>query len=95
MEKGKSYYWCSCGLSKKQPFCDGAHSKTNGLKPLKFEVQETKKYLLCGCKQTSNQPFCDMTHLSVIAKGIFGKNDNVMSDQRRAEIEQTLQKPSN
>ncbi len=47
VEAGKSYYWCSCGLSKSQPFCDGSHTGT-GLAPIKFEATETKTVYLCG-----------------------------------------------
>ncbi|KAJ3095785.1 hypothetical protein HDU97_006550 [Phlyctochytrium planicorne] len=58
---GKDYYFCSCGQSKNQPFCDGSHKGT-AFKPLKFTVDEAKKYWLCGCKLTENAPFCDGTH---------------------------------
>lgn len=61
VEAGKSYYWCACGKSAKQPFCDGAHKDT-GMTPLKFDATESKKVFLCGCKATANQPMCDGTH---------------------------------
>lgn len=61
LEPGKTYYWCSCGRSENQPFCDGSHKVTK-LEPLAFEVDEKKKYGLCGCKHTNNKPFCDGTH---------------------------------
>ena len=61
VEAGKSYYWCACGKSTKQPFCDGAHKDT-GMTPLKFEATETKKVFFCGCKATAKQPMCDGTH---------------------------------
>ena len=61
VEAGKSYYWCACGKSAKQPFCDGSHKDT-GMMPLKFDAQESKKVYLCGCKATAKQPFCDSTH---------------------------------
>ena len=61
VEAGKSYYWCACGKSAKQPFCDGAHKDT-GMTPLKFEATETKKVFFCGCKATVKQPMCDGTH---------------------------------
>jgi len=61
VEAGKSYWWCACGKSAKQPFCDGAH-KGSGMNPVKFDASETKKVYLCGCKATSKQPFCDGTH---------------------------------
>ena len=58
---GKSYYWCACGKSAKQPFCDGSHKDT-GMTPLKYDAQETKKVFFCGCKATNKQPLCDGTH---------------------------------
>ena len=62
--EGKAYYWCSCGQSAKQPFCDGSHKGTD-FNPVVFKATETKKMYLCGCKATSNQPFCDGTHNSL------------------------------
>ena len=61
IEKNKSYFWCSCGLSSKQPFCDGSHKNTE-FSPVKFIADETKKMFFCTCKQTNNQPFCDGSH---------------------------------
>ncbi|KAJ3112110.1 hypothetical protein HDU96_004945, partial [Phlyctochytrium bullatum] len=58
---GRDYYWCSCGKSKNQPFCDGSHKGTS-FTPLKFSVDESKKYFLCGCKISDSKPFCDGTH---------------------------------
>ncbi|MSQ69772.1 MAG: CDGSH iron-sulfur domain-containing protein [Betaproteobacteria bacterium] len=55
------YWWCACGQSKKQPFCDGTH-KGSGFVPTKFTVTEAEKVWLCGCKQTKNQPRCDGSH---------------------------------
>jgi CDGSH iron-sulfur domain-containing protein 3 len=64
VEAGKSYYWCSCGLSKGQPFCDGSHQGT-GLSPIKFEAAETKTVYLCGCKSSKSGVFCDGSHASL------------------------------
>ena len=61
VEAGKSYYWCACGLSKKQPFCDGSHKETD-FTPVKFEATESKKVFFCGCKATGSQPMCDGSH---------------------------------
>jgi CDGSH-type Zn-finger protein len=61
VEKNKSYFWCSCGLSSKQPFCDGSHKNTE-FSPVKFIADETKKMFFWACKQTNNQPFCDGSH---------------------------------
>ncbi|GAB4217799.1 MAG: hypothetical protein OHK0012_23730 [Synechococcales cyanobacterium] len=56
-----TYYWCSCGASSNQPFCDGAHKGT-GLAPKPFTVTEQKPVALCLCKHTGNTPFCDGAH---------------------------------
>jgi CDGSH iron-sulfur domain-containing protein 3 len=61
LEEGKTYYWCTCGLSAKQPFCDGAH-KGSGMKSLCFTAPASGTAYLCGCKQTKNPPFCDGSH---------------------------------
>lgn len=61
VEQGKSYFWCSCGRSAKQPFCDGSHAGTE-LTPLKFDATESKKVYFCGCKATKKQPMCDGSH---------------------------------
>ncbi|HKK07011.1 MAG TPA: CDGSH iron-sulfur domain-containing protein [Gammaproteobacteria bacterium] len=55
------YWWCACGRSKNQPFCDGSHQGTE-FTPVKFTVSEDRKVWLCGCKHSSNAPFCDGTH---------------------------------
>ncbi len=56
-----TYYWCSCGRSAKQPFCDGAHKGTDFV-PLKFDVALAGKQALCLCKHTGTKPFCDGAH---------------------------------
>lgn len=61
VEAGTTYYWCACGLSKTQPFCDGSH-KGGGFSPMKFEATETRKVYFCGCKQSANKPLCDGAH---------------------------------
>ncbi|OXA51716.1 CDGSH iron-sulfur domain-containing protein 3, mitochondrial [Folsomia candida] len=63
--EGKSYFWCACGQSKSQPFCDKLCNNTHykiSMRPVKFIPPETKDYWFCNCKQTSKRPFCDGTH---------------------------------
>jgi len=64
VEAGKVYYWCSCGLSQKQPFCDGSHKDTD-LSPLPYVATETKTLAMCGCKYSSTKPLCDGSHKSL------------------------------
>jgi CDGSH-type Zn-finger protein len=58
------YWWCACGRSRKQPFCDGSHKVTE-FKPVKFTLTEQKKVYLCGCKHTATAPFCNSAHKSL------------------------------
>ena len=57
-----SYWWCACGQSKKQPYCDGSHKKDGEFTPMKVELQEAKRVALCNCKHSGNKPFCDGAH---------------------------------
>jgi CDGSH-type Zn-finger protein len=61
VEAGKTYFWCACGKSATQPFCDGAH-KGSGIAPVKFTADADKKMFFCGCKASAKAPFCDGTH---------------------------------
>lgn len=61
LEAGKSYWWCACGLSKDQPWCDGSHQGT-GIDPVEFSVEEGGRNYLCGCKHAKQPVFCDGTH---------------------------------
>ncbi len=61
VEAGKSYYWCACGKSKTQPFCDGAHADTD-ITPVQYDASESTTVYFCGCKATKNQPLCDGSH---------------------------------
>ena len=63
-EAGRKYFWCACGRSKKQPFCDGSHSGTS-FTPVLYECTETQDLWFCGCKATGNKPFCDGTHATL------------------------------
>ncbi|XP_035228306.1 CDGSH iron-sulfur domain-containing protein 3, mitochondrial-like isoform X2 [Stegodyphus dumicola] len=72
LEKDKTYSWCACGLSKKQPFCDGSHKNDpKELKPVRFNPPKSGRFLLCRCKQTNNRPYCDLTHIKTfIPEGV-------------------------
>lgn len=59
-----TYYWCSCGQSQNQPYCDGAHKGTE-FTPVKFTLDEDKQVALCQCKMSANSPFCDGAHASI------------------------------
>lgn len=61
LKAGKEYYWCACGRSKNQPFCDGSHEGTE-FKPLAFTPEENGEAHLCRCKRTGNPPYCDGSH---------------------------------
>ncbi|AQQ66794.1 hypothetical protein Mag101_03410 [Microbulbifer agarilyticus] len=61
LEKSKEYFFCVCGKSGNQPFCDGSHAGT-GLKPKLFTPEKTGSFYLCQCKQSANIPYCDGTH---------------------------------
>lgn len=56
-----TYWWCSCGLSKSQPFCDGSHKGT-GMNPQKVEIKEAGMVAWCACKHSRKMPFCDGAH---------------------------------
>jgi len=56
-----TYWWCSCGRSKGQPFCDGSHKGTE-FAPLKVECTEAKKVAWCACKHSGKKPYCDGSH---------------------------------
>lgn len=60
LEPGE-YWWCACGRSSNQPWCDGSHKGT-GFTPQKLCIEEKKRYAICTCKHTQNAPFCDGTH---------------------------------
>lgn len=62
VEAGKDYWWCACGRSQKQPFCDGSHKAEGLFNPVKYTATETATVWFCGCKGTGKAPLCDGTH---------------------------------
>jgi CDGSH iron-sulfur domain-containing protein 3 len=64
VESGKSYYWCSCGQSKNQPFCDGSHQGTS-FTPTEYKATENKTVYFCGCKHSKSGALCDGSHSSL------------------------------
>ena len=61
VEAGKSYWWCACGKSQKQPFCDGSHKGTDFV-PTEFKAEKDGKMFFCGCKHSDKRPLCDGSH---------------------------------
>lgn len=61
VEAGKDYFWCACGKSKTQPFCDGSH-KGSAFRPVRYTAEKDETKWFCACKQTNGQPFCDGSH---------------------------------
>ena len=64
VEDGKTYYWCACGRSKNQPFCDGSHQGSD-FTPVAYTATQSGRVFFCGCKKSSNKPVCDGTHNSL------------------------------
>ncbi|KAG7256297.1 hypothetical protein CRUP_037173 [Coryphaenoides rupestris] len=78
---GKRYSWCTCGHSKKQPFCDGSHkTKAPGMAPHRFVPEKDCTVWLCGCKYTNTAPFCDGTHkMEFIASATLAEESDLKS----------------
>ena len=64
VEAGKKYFWCACGKSADQPFCDGSHAGSE-FTPIRYDAETSGKVFFCGCKRSSNKPHCDGTHTFV------------------------------
>ena len=64
VEAGKPYFWCACGQSKNQPFCDGSHKGTE-FTPVAFKPAQSWRVFFCGCKHSKNRPMCDGTHAKI------------------------------
>ena len=64
VEEGRKYFWCSCGKSNRQPFCDGSHQGSEFL-PLTYVAETTRTLYFCACKHTRGEPLCDGSHNSL------------------------------
>ena len=64
LKAGETVYWCTCGRSKAQPFCDGSHQGTS-FEPMPFTAQKDDSYYFCTCKRTATPPFCDGAHKQI------------------------------
>ena len=64
VKKGQTYWWCACGRSKSQPFCDGSHKGTS-FEPIKYVADDNVMVAFCGCKQSRTKPYCDDSHIAI------------------------------
>lgn len=64
VREGRTYLWCTCGRSARQPFCDASH-KGSGFQPLAWRAEQSGEVWFCACKRTGDRPFCDGTHNSL------------------------------
>ena len=64
VEAGRTYWWCACGRSKRQPFCDGSHAGSE-FTPLEHRAEVAQTVYFCGCKRSSTKPICDGSHAKV------------------------------
>lgn len=93
LEAGKDYFWCSCGRSASQPFCDGSHRGT-GLTPLKFTAEKSGAAALCQCKATGNAPFCDGSHVRLSDLKVGDAVPSSQADDSPAEAVPTPEEPT-
>jgi glutamate synthase domain-containing protein 2 len=84
LQKGDEQYWCACGLSQKQPCCDGSH-RTTDITPKKFVAEESGDAYLCMCKHTKNPPYCDGTHSKLKEENTSGVSEPVSVGSTKEE----------
>ena len=85
VEEGKTYYWCSCGKSAKQPFCDGSH-KGSEFAPVAYKAEKTGTAYFCGCKHSAKGELCDGSHSSTLHAGRCADNRHVTSNQAASPL---------
>ncbi|RMF12148.1 MAG: cupin domain-containing protein [Alphaproteobacteria bacterium] len=92
LKQGRRYYWCSCGHSTRQPFCDGSHKGT-GFEPVEYVAREAgEEVLFCGCKHTKDRPFCDGTHNNL--PGGYAEDDPNSPENRAIPVVPTQEGPT-
>jgi len=94
LEEGKEYYFCVCGRSKEQPFCDGSHTGTE-FKPKAFKADESGEAFLCVCKHTANPPYCDGTHKQFDDDQVGKEGPGVQAaDKSQPKAQSTKEEPT-
>ena len=92
LKTDEEYYWCRCGRSSKQPFCDGSHRGTD-ITPMSFAAKEDGAAYLCQCKQTRNPPYCDGSHKNLQSSDV-GKAVALVESGASLEAQATPEEPT-
>lgn len=83
VQEGTTYWWCACGRSKRQPFCDGSH-KTTEFTPVEFVARRTERVWFCGCKRSAGRPLCDGTHKTIAGASQERRRSDGSRDRKTA-----------